>query len=559
MKSLVGACLAFIAPLLLLTVACTGEIAVATERNDTENGPTANAPHSTAPKGTADCEGLAPDTVPLRRLSHVEYKNSVRDLLFGLNLPDMPELPPDTVEHGFENVAARLSAPALLVERYEETAIMAAEAAMGDPAIRDQILTCGSWQSAQEQAGCSDAFLITFGRRAFRRPLTADERADYLNFIDEMTREIDYEAAIELSIASMLQSSQFNYRIEPLRAGPPTAYELASRLSYFLWQSMPDDTLLVAAEQETLLQPGELKAQAQRMLADPRAEAAIVDFHRQWLNFDRILKEPKDSGTFPGWNNELLSAVRDEPNRFVANVVVNGEGTLEALLTDHRAWIDAPLADLYGVSADGPGSSVALPEHERSGILTRANFLAGHSHQVNASPVLRGAFINERFLCRELGAPPDDADTSPIEQDPSDGPKTNRMLFEERTARDECQACHVHIDGVGFGFEHYDALGAYRTEDNTLPVDATGALFGTDIDGDYTGAVELSARLATSQTVEQCVAKNWVRYSLGRAPTSADQCLVERSWLALRESGGRVEDLMLAIITSEEFSQGQQP
>lgn len=494
--------------------------------------------------------------IPLRRLSRVEHRNTVEDLLYGLAL-DTPELPKDPVEAGFENSARLLSAPPLWVEQSELTASQAAQAALVDPATRARILPCKSWSTRAEQTACADAFLSGFGARAFRRPLTADERQRYLAFIAEVSAEIDFEAAIELAVTALMQAPQFTYRLE-LGAGDGrvTAYELASRLSYLLWQSMPDETLLAAAAADQLATPAQLEAQARRMLGEPRARQAMVDFHRQWLDFDRVLEEPKEPGAFPDWGPELRTAIREEVDRFVAGVMLDGDGTLASLLTSRKSWVDAELAAHYGLAPVSGWTEVELPASERSGILTRSDFLAGQAHETNGSPVLRGVFVIDRLLCAGLAAPPAGADTSTPERAPGSGPITNRALFEQRTAPAQCQGCHVQINGIGFGFEHFDAAGAFRTLDDTLPVDASGTLVGTDVDGPYDGAIALSERLAHSATVRDCAASHWLRYTLGRRIETADACLQGRAERALAASGGDVRELLIEIVTSPEFVRG---
>jgi hypothetical protein len=506
------------------------------------------------------CETAAPSLgqVPLRRLSRVEYQNTVQDLLFGLDVT-LPEIPADTTEAGFENSSRLLSSPPLLVERYELTASQAAQAALADATTRAQILPCTSFDTAAQQTACADEFLTTFGTRAFRRPLSADERASYLGFIEDMTAQIDFEAAIELAVSSLMQAPQFSYRIELGRGdGSVTPHEMASRLSYLLWQSMPDEALLAAAEADELSTEAQLEAQARRMMEAPRAREALIDFHRQWLDFDRVLGEPKDAPSFPDWGPPLRDAIREEVDRFIGSVMFDGDGTVASLLTSRSSFVNAELAELYGLPAVSDWTEVELPEGERSGILTRADFLAGHAHETNGSPVLRGVFVIDRMLCGSLGAPPANADTSTPEAPEGGGPVTNRQLFEERTAPAQCQGCHVQINGIGFGFENYDSIGAFRTRDNTLPVDATGSLVGTDVDGTYNGAVELSQRLADSEAVRDCAARNWLRYTVGRRTDGADACLLERAQTSLADSGGDVRELLIAIVTSPDFARGVQ-
>jgi hypothetical protein len=554
---------------LLLAVACSGEIAAPSgsppagtgpgggDRPWTPGGgPAAGSGGDETVPGSCETGPAMLGQIPVRRLSRVEHQNTVEDLLYGMVL-GMPELPKDPVESGFENSARLLSAPPLWVEQSELIASQAAQAALADPATRAQILPCKSWTTPAEQTTCAEAFLSGFGARAFRRPLTADERQSYLAFIDEVSAEIDFEAAIELAVAALMQAPQFTYRLE-LGAGDGrvTAYELASRLSYLLWQSMPDETLMAAAAANQLATPAQLEAQARRMLREPRARQAMVDFHRQWLDFDRVLEEPKEPGAFPDWGPELRAAIREEVDRFVAGVMLDGDGTLASLLTSRKSWVDAELAEHYGLPPVSKWTQVELPANERSGILTRSDFLAGQAHETNGSPVLRGVFVIDRLLCAGLDAPPASADTSTPQRAPGSGPITNRTLFEQRTAPQQCQGCHVQINGIGFGFEHFDAAGAFRTRDDTLPVDASGTIVGTDVDGPYDGAVELSERLAHSNTVHDCAASHWLRYTLGRRIETADACLQDRAERALAASGGDVRELLIEIVTSPEFARG---
>jgi hypothetical protein len=321
---------------------------------------------------------------------------------------------------------------------------------------------------------------------------------------------------------------------------------------------MPDQALLEAAAADELSTPAQLEAQARRMLDEPRARQALIDFHRQWLDFDRVLDEPKDATAFPEWGPALRDAIREEADRFIADVMFEGDGTIATLLNSRSSWVNGPLAEHYGLDPVSEWTEVELPQGERSGILTRADFLAGHAHETNGSPVLRGVFVIDRLLCGGLGAPPADADTSTPEPEPGRGPVTNRMLFEERTAPTQCQSCHVQINGIGFGFENYDSTGRFRTVDNTLPVDATGALAGTDVNGPYDGAVELSQRLAESESVRDCAATNWLRYTVGRRPEQDDACLLERARTSLAETGGDVRELLIDIVTSPDFARGLQ-
>lgn len=501
-------------------------------------------------------------STPMRRLTNAEYANTVRDL-FGAALPDLPEQPDDAVAEGnFENQARALGPSDVRVARWEQAAMRLGRHAVTDPATRSHVLPCEPTAPAEE-ADCGEAFIRHFGRLVMRRPLGDDEVARYHGFFETQRAAIDFDAAVELTVAALLQSPSFLYRLELPGEAEGDAlvelggYEVASRLSYFLWESMPDDVLLAAAEAGELSSADALEAQARRMLADARARATVGSFHRQWLHLDRVRGEDKLPEVYPAWSGAVRDAAVEESRRFTEAVFfgeAGGEGTLRDLLTSNAAWVNADLAAMYGVAAPAEGWARSdLDPATRSGILSRTAFLAGHAHPKNGSPPLRGVFVIERFLCEPRPSPPADADTSPPDQPEGGGPYTNRQLFEQRTEPAACQGCHTRIDGFGFGFEHYDAAGLYRELDHGIAVDATGAVTGTDNDGAFDGAVELQQRLAESTEVHDCVTRQWFRYAWGRAPERADRCHVEALQEAFLASDGDLRELLVHIVTRPEF------
>lgn len=525
---------------------------------------------SGAPRDPGPGPACAPDTIvlgtaPMRRLSNVEYVRTLGDLFPGIDVA-LPDLPADTTASGFENDARALGPSDVRVSRWEEIAFRHGTAVTATPGALAAFLPCAAaaTDDATERA-CGESLVRDFGARAWRRPLTSDEAARLDTFFETQRLAIDFEAAVQLTVTAILQAPAFLYRLE-VGGGEGAAsvalapYEMASRLSYFLWESMPDAVLFDAAARGELATAEQIEAQARRMVADPRARGAVVDFHRQWLEMDRILADEhlgRVPDLYPTWNEALRDAVREEEDRFVeAAIFGEGGGTLSSLFLSRRTAVNASLAELYGVPGpadDATWAEVELPEGERAGLLTRVGFLASHAHSGNASPPLRGVFVMERLLCEPRPSPPASADTTPPVPMPGAGPRTNRQLFEERTAPPLCQGCHVRIDGFGYGFEHYDAIGAYRDLDNTLPVDASGNLSGTDVDGPYVGAIELSEALAESRTVEDCATRQWMRYALGRSIEREDECFLDRMQETFSSSGGDVRALMVAIVTSPEF------
>jgi hypothetical protein len=545
----------------LLAMGCSSTIASPTSQHGADpfsqtpsNSPAAQA-GAGSPAQTASCpaQGLIP--MPVRRLSHVEYDRTVRALFPEIDVPKA-EFSADLSVHGFENNAAALNPSPMLLEQYAAAASRIAELAAAAP---EKFLGCAS--GARDLA-CGQEFIRSFGRRAFRRPLTADEQARYEMLFAQQMGEISFNAALELTLEAFLQSPQFLYRIE---AGDPgenadtavrlDGYAMASRLSYLLWQSMPDDALLDAAEQGSLQTSEGIADQARRMLQSPQAVQAMVDFHRQWLGFDRVLSENKDPDLFPDWNDSLRDAMREESDRFVAQIFgPQGSATIRDLLLSTTSFVNGPLGALYGVPVAGDDwQTVELPSAERAGILTRANFLAGEAHSTNGSPPLRGVAVLDRVLCSRPPAPPANIDATAPVSDPN-VVRTNRQLFEERNGVAQCQVCHRGINGIGYGFEAYDSIGRFRALDRGMNVDASGELIGTDVDGPYSGAIELSQRLADSRQVAECAAKNWYRYAFARSEDSADACMLDYVYQAMDESAGDVRELLVRMVTSYPFT-----
>jgi hypothetical protein len=495
---------------------------------------------------------------PLRRLSYAEYQATTKDLLGTLKTADTL-LTRDPAARGFENRAALLNPSPALVEQWGDAAI---DAGLKVSAAMAPVVSCAPKTAAEEKT-CGATFIAEFGAKVFRRPLTAEEKADYGAFFEAERANADFKGAVQLTTEVLLQSPQFLYRIEQGDASATlaqadriglTQYEIASRLSYLLWGSMPDKALFDAAAASGLGDAAAREAQARRMMADPRAGAMMVEFHRQWLDLDRLDKEPKDAATYPKYDDNLKSAIREESNRFVQKVMWQGPGTIAAFLTSTDAVVNAPLAALYGVTAPASGwGDVKLDPSQRAGFLTRANFLASRAHALEGSPPLRAVFIRDRLLCMAPLAPPADANLSEPKATAGTAAMTNRQLFEARIAPATCKGCHTIINPMGYGLENYDAVGAYRSTDDGLPVDASGSITGTDVDGPFNGGVELSKKLAQSKTVQTCVAQNWFQYALGRDLATEDSCRLAKLNLALSDAGGDVRELLIALVKSPEF------
>ncbi len=524
--------------------------------------PTAGAPDPLQPKAKPVSACIKPGPVagpaPLARLSNVEYRNTLRDLFPRLAIGGQTlELPAEVATQGFFNNASAQVASANLVDDYRTNAQAIARAAVTD---LTKVLPCRASNPAEE-ASCGRQFIETFGKQVNRRPLSTDELGRYGKAFTDLSAKWGFATGIRLIVEAFLQSPQFLYRIEPGKAGLPAAgavplepFELASRLSYFLTDTMPDPDLMLAAETGKLATVAGVESEARRVLADVRSRAAIAAFHAQWLRFDAMDKLVKSPDLFPKFNAALAQSLKESAVKYVDMMFWDTGRTLSALLSDDSAFVNDKLAPLYGITATGTALvSAKVDPTQRSGILTQAGLLAGLAHERNSAPILRGVFVLDRLVCAAPPAPPPGIDTAVPEVKP--GTKlTTRQQLEQSHAAATCAACHRAIDGLGFGFENYDALGQWRTKEVGLDVSAKGELVGTqDADGPFTGAVELGRKLASSPRVQQCVSSQWLGYSFGVGRDEIDACTVESVGNAFQVAKGDLRELLVAVVKSEAF------
>jgi hypothetical protein len=493
--------------------------------------------------GPATCGPLL--TPPVRRLSHTEYRNSVRDLFPALGaaaVAAVPELAPDEQPHGFDNDAAALGASPLLIDQYAAAARQIAQAVR---ARAGEVLPC----AAADGVSCGARYVDDLGPRAFRRPLGDPERAALLAIFQRVLAEDGFDAALEVTTQAILQAPPFLYRMESVdAAGRPSAYDVATRLSYLLWASTPDAALMAAAASDRLSTPAQIQAEVDRMLADPRALDGFMTFAHQWLGLarlDRVQKHASD-----GWNEELRGALQAEARAFLTEVALRRGATVRELLTTRRAFVSAETAAFYGLPAPSdPGFTEVDMPAPRRGFLMQLPFLAGYSHPDNPSPVQRGLFVLQRLMCRELGSPPAGIDMSIPTGDPLTGPTTNRQNYERATSAELCQTCHSIINPVGFAFEHFDTVGRWRDLDHGLAIDPVGAVDGVAIDG----AGALVDHLAASDEVVRCVSGQLMTYAAAGTALGHDACLVADVDAAVTASGGSLRAALVAIATHPRF------
>jgi len=359
-------------------------------------------------------------------------------------------------------------------------------------------------------------------------------------------------------MTAMLLSPQFLYRIEPVDGGAGTvaklsSHHVAARLSYLLWDTLPDADLFAAADRGALDTPEGIRAEAERLLRDPRAKTSVARFHSQWLLMSRLDNLMKDSTVVKEWNADTAKSMKAGLERFMDWGFWDGEGTLSSLLTDQRAFVDARLAPIYDVSPPASMALVDVGNHPRAGLLTQAGMLSMLASPRADSPVHRGVFVLKTLLC----SPPPEAPAGvPALEEPAVAgeARTTRERQVETHNKTACIGCHETIDGIGFGFGNYDTLGRFQESENGAAIDATGEFIGTrDIDGQFDGVVEMATSLARSTQAEQCLATQWFRYGFGRVETDSDACALKPIVDTFTQSKGDMKGLLFALVTSDAF------
>jgi hypothetical protein len=498
---------------------------------------------------------------PVRRLTHSQYNHTVRDLLGDETAP-ADQFPEEDFVNGFRNQSSAQDIPPLLAEAYNAAAERLARNAFlgGDDA--NHLLP--RKPRSPGDAECAAGFVRTFGLRAFRRPLTPAEQQRYSAvLLKEATRSGDFLRGAQVVIEAMLQSPKFLFRLE--QGADRRSYEIVSRLSYFLWDSMPDDELMRAAATGALSTSEGLDQQVRRMMKNPGGRQALDEFVSEWLRFDLVLNAVKDRTIYPQFTPELAAAMTEETRRLISDLVWNDRSFME-LFTARYSFLNSDLATLYNVPAPAeefdrvqfPGSSA------RAGFLGQGTFLASTSKPGETSPTVRGYFIRQQFLCHEIPDPPPGTNSN-LPPVTAARPQTNRERLKDHMANATCMGCHSMMDPVGLAFEKFDAIGRYREKQaiTFLPehhganryakpvtievdVDTSGGLTGVK-GATFQSPVELGAILAANAECQECIVKQLFRYAWGRRENAADAPVIRRATEVFRESGFRLKEVIMFL------------
>jgi hypothetical protein len=508
--------------------------------------------------------GRAPARIELRRLTHSQYNNTMRDLL-GDNSRAADRFPPEDFVNGFRNQIQAQGLSPLLIESYSLAAEKIAASALRGGDTRGLI-------GCKPSAPCRSRFVREFGLRAFRRPLNPAEQKRYEALF---AMEKEFLKGAQLVIEAMLQSSNFLFRLEDTSEPKWKSYATASRLSYALWDTMPDAELFVAAEKGDLNSPAGVSRQVRRMLDNPRARQSLNEFISQWLRFDRILTAAKDRRRYPQFTRETAVAMTEEARLFVSDLVWNDKNFME-LFTAPYGFVNSELAGIYQVPVPAQefGKTAFPAASERAGILGQALFLASTAKPDESAPTARGLFIREQFLCQHVPDPPAGVNTNLPPFSPGK-PQTNRDRLSEHVTNPGCAACHSLIDPIGFGFERFDAVGARRDKFTLaasgrsreerekkgnaweLEIDAAGFVAGVP-DSKFSSPAQLGAVLGKSSQCQECIAKQYFRYIAGRAETAADRPLIRKISDDFRKSNFRFKELILSLMLARENQGGSE-
>lgn len=539
----------------LLALGCNNEVAQPPSEaagSGASATTTASASSTTGSGGSGALADPDPSEVTrVARLTHDQYDSTIQDL-FGITDRPAAGFAPDAL-NGFDfDSSINLTVDARLGPQYRAAAEELAERVTSDDEVFSRIVPCSS-----ADAACRDQFIESFGKKAFRRPLDADEVTRFGGLFDQGPDLVASGDAlrdgVRLVVEAMLQSPQFLYRTElSTEAGDNGLialddWEVATRLSYFVLNSMPDQALFDLAEAGSLRTSEQVKTAIDALLAQSRATGQIVSFHEQAWHFDRLSSISPDADTYPLAPDNLGALARDASARFIEDVV-GAEGGFAELLTAPYAYADSSLAPLYGTSVDQGLSRVDFDPSERKGLLMQVGFLAANAHAIKTDPIHRGLFVVRDLLCRVIPDPPPGASTSepPTTSEPIE---TTREEVELLTGQDACITCHQAFNPAGFAFENFDAVGQLRTMENGVVVDTSGTLAMDQGELTFTGATELVDALAESSEARGCYVGKWLQFAYGRDLSEADEPV--RAELAQAPSS--VHEIIASVATSLAF------
>jgi hypothetical protein len=507
----------------------------------------------------------APRETFTQRLTPEQYQNVIADV-FGPEIGIGGRVEPSPRIDGLMEVGSgKVSVSSSGMEQYEAIARGVADQ-VTDEKHRDVMIHCKPKAADDADEACARQFLSEVGGLLFRRPLTGDELDLHVQAANAAAREVkSFYAGLSLALAGMLTEPQFLFRDEMVEPDPAhrgsyrlDGYAKAARLSFFLWNSSPDQQLLAAARKGDLDRKSGLAKQVDRMIASPRLEAGIRAFFTDMLHLDELTGLTKDTTIYPKFGSQVAADAREQTLRTIVDLVWRDHGDYRDIFTIKKTYMTKALAAIYKVPfvVDEPNGapdtwrpySFAASD-PRAGILMQVSFVALNAHPGRSSPTLRGKALREVLLCQKVPAPPGDVKFDIVQDTSNPVYRTARARLDAHRANPVCAGCHRLVDPIGLALENFDGAGDYRTTENGVPIDTSGELDGVK----FANAVDLGKAVHDNPATTSCLVDRMSAYALGHAPDKAESAWVEGLKTAFAKDLYAVPDLMRRIALSPQF------
>jgi hypothetical protein len=525
-------------------------------------GGMSNGTGGMGPVTPAECaSGPHPGKAQVRRLTRFEYNNAVRDL-FGETSSPANAFPPETISRTgnlFGNDASLLSVSNALASQWSKVAGEIAGRATATPEGLGKLAACAS--GATPDDACLREVITNVVSRAYHRDVTAPEVDSYLTLANTAKGTGPFASGVSAVIEAVLQGPEYLYRIElgtPDAAHPglriPTGDEMAARLSFLFWGTIPDAPLRMAAKSGELSTPAGVKAQAERLLNDPQAKPVVRFFFDNLLPISGLTNLARDKGRFPVYTQDFAAALREETQTFLEHEIFDGAGgTWKSALTAPYTYVNEQLATFYGI----PGITGSAFQKanwpnpaQRLGLLSQASILTGTITTNESNPVLRGSFIINKLLCMNIQLPTDPTILAMVKVPEGVSGATARERFTKHREQAVCAGCHAVIDPVGFPLENYDPIGAWRDQENGVTIDASGNIPGGP---PITNGVGLMQSIADSPDAQACFAQHWMNFGYGKTIGDDDACVKTSLIDKFNAAGGNIKQLLVELTQTDDF------
>ena len=536
----------------------------ATGGSGSNNGGNAGTTNGGASVVSPQCQGAPhPGRAPVRRLTRFEYSNAARALFGDTSDPGLG-LPPETIQRTgnvFGNDADLLSVSSNLASKYSTVAAEIAGRATGTPDALGKLAACAS--GATPDDACARTIITNVAGRAYHRALLPAEVDSFLALLKGVQSKATFASGVAAVIEAVLQGPEFLYRIElgvPATDFPalrrPTGDEMAARLSFLFWGTIPDDALRMAAQTGELATAAGVKAQAERLVNAPEARPVVRYFFDYLLPINGLTNLARDKDKFPIYSQPFAAALREETQTFLEHQIFDADspGTWASALTAPYTYVNEQLAGFYGMTGVTGTNfrKVNLPDpSKRLGLLTQAGILTGTITTNESNPVLRGSFLVNKVMCMNIALPTDPAILAQVKIPEGVTGPTARDRFTLHRQQQICAGCHSVLDPVGFALENYDPIGQWRDKENDVTIDASGSMPGSTTV--LNGPVDLVKAIAASDAAQSCFAQHWLEFGFGKTLDQGDACTQESINNAFKKSGGNVKQLLVDLTQTDAF------